>query len=151
MLSGRSELSLQATGSPAHPFETLEGTGSVRAAEGSFYNQAFHSMDVTYQLTPGRLHISEGIMRFEAGVLVVHGRLGFVRLFSDSDDKISLRLHQMPVPFTDQGPTALSTITLLDGEVTARGTGSGQVRVDIDLDLPQATHQVRQGGQALRG
>ena len=41
VLSGRSEVTLQAAGSPAHPFETMEGKGSVHAAEGSFYNQAF--------------------------------------------------------------------------------------------------------------
>ena len=36
-------------------------------------------------------------------------------------------------------------------EVTARGTGSGQVRLGIDLQVPKTTHQVQQGGRALIG
>jgi len=151
VLSGRSEVTLQAAGSLAHPFGTLEGKGSVHVAEGSVYNQAFQRMDVTYELTSGRLHISQGMVRFGAGTLAVHGSLGFVRPFSNSDDTISIRLHQMPVHFTDEGPTALSTITLLNGEVTARGTGNGQVRLGINLQVPKTTRQVRQGGRVLTG
>jgi hypothetical protein len=151
VLSGRHEVTLQAAGSPANPFETIEGKGSVQAAGGSFHNQAFSSVDVTYEVTPGRLHITEGIVKFEAGALTVRGSLGFLRPFSASDDEISLRLHQVPVRFTDQGSATLSTSTVLNGEVTAWGTGSGQVRLGLDLQIPKTTRQARQGGQELTG
>src|SRR5262249_55461415 len=97
VLSGRHEVALQAAGSPDNPFETMAGKGGVQAAGGSFHNQAFSSVDVTYALTPGRLHITEGIVAFEAGALAVRGSLGVPRPFSASDDQLSLRLHQMPV------------------------------------------------------
>lgn len=38
MLSGRSEVTLQAAGNLAHPRDPLEGKGNVYAAAGSFYN-----------------------------------------------------------------------------------------------------------------
>jgi hypothetical protein len=148
-LSGRSEVTLQAAGRPDSPFETMEGKGSVHAGEGSFYDQAFSSGAVTYEVTPGRLHIPQGVVKFETGTLVVRGSLGFLRPFSASDDELSIRLHQMPVRFTDQELATLSTITVLNGEVTARGTGSGQVRLGIDLQVPQTTRQARQDGQPL--
>jgi AsmA-like C-terminal region/Domain of Unknown Function (DUF748) len=151
VLSGRHEVTLQAAGSPANPFETMEGKGSAQAAGGSFHNQAFSSVDVTYELTPGRLHITEGIVKFEAGALTVRGSLGFLRPFSESGDELSLRLHQVPVRFTDQGSATLSTITVLNGEITARGTGSGQVRLGLDLQIPKTTRQMEQGGQGLTG
>jgi hypothetical protein len=151
VLSGHHEVTLQAAGSPDNPFETMEGKGSVQAAGGSFHNQAFSSVDVTYELTPGRLHITEGIVKFETGALTVRGSLGFLRPFSESDDQLSLRLHQMPVRFTDQGPATLPASTVVNGEVTARGTGSGQVRLGLDLQVPKTTRQARQGGQGLTG
>jgi hypothetical protein len=40
---------------------------------------------------------------------------------------------------------------VLNGEVTARATGSGGVRLEIDLQVPKTPPQVRQGGQALTG
>jgi hypothetical protein len=150
-LSGRSEVTVQAAGSPDKPFETMEGKGSVHAAAGSFHDQVFSSGDVTYALTPGRLHIRQGVVTFETGTLVVRGSLGFLRPFSDSEDELSIRLHQTPVRVADQGPTTLSTITVLNGEVTARGTGSGQVRLGIDLQVPKTTRQARQEGQGLAG
>jgi hypothetical protein len=149
VLSGRSEVTLQAAGSPAHPLGTIVGRGSVQTAEGSFYTQAFSRMEVTYELTPGRVRIAQGGVRFEAGTLMVHGSLGFLRPFSDSDDEISLRLHQMPAPFTGQEPRTMAPITLLDGEVTARGTASGQVRVGINLQVPKTPFQLAPADQAL--
>ena len=38
VLSGRSEVTLQAAGNLAHPRDPLEGKGNVYAAAGSFYN-----------------------------------------------------------------------------------------------------------------
>jgi hypothetical protein len=147
VLSGRNEVTLQAAGSAENPFETMEGKGNVHAAEGSFYDQAFSSVDMTYEVTPGRLHIPGGIVRFGAGTLVVHGSLGFLRPFSESDDELSIRLHQMPARFADQRLAMLPTTTVLAGEITARGTGSGEVRLAVDLQVPEMTRQGAQSGQ----
>jgi hypothetical protein len=151
VLSGRHEVTWQAAGRPANPFETMEGKGRVQGAGGSFHNQTFSSVDVTYEVSPGRLHITEGVVTFEAGALTVRGSLGCLRPFSASDDELSLRLHQVPVRFTEQGPATLPNITVLSGEVTARGTGSGQVRLGLDLQVPKTTRQARQAGQGLTG
>jgi hypothetical protein len=101
VLSGRSEVTLQASGGPDNPFETMQGKGSVHAARGSFHDQAFSGGDVTYELRPGRLHIPQGIVTFEAGTAVVRGSLGFLRPFNARDDEISLHLHQMPLRLTN--------------------------------------------------
>ena len=61
MISGRSEVTLAAVGNLNHPFETMEGQGSVHVAAGSFHHQAFSGGNVTYELTPGRLHIPQGV------------------------------------------------------------------------------------------
>jgi hypothetical protein len=149
VLGGHSQVTLQATGSPAHPLETMEGRGSGQTAEGSFYNRTFRRMEVTYELTPGRMHLPQGVVSFDTGTLVVHGSLGFLRPFSDSDDELALHLHQVPVPFTAPEPTTMAPITLLDGEVTARGTSSGHVRLGINLHAPKTTFQVARAGQGL--
>jgi hypothetical protein len=151
VLSGRSEVTLQAAGGPDHPFETMQGKGSVHAAHGSFHNQAFSGVDVTYELRPGRLHIPQGVVTFEAGTAVVRGSLGFLRPFNARDDEISLHLHQMPLRLTDQEPATPSMITVLNGEVTARGTGGGEVRLQIDLQVPKTPLQVWQSGQVPTG
>jgi len=149
VLSGHNTATIQVAGTSAHPLDTLEGKGSVYVAEGSFYNQAFHRMEVTYELTSGRLQISQGIVRFGAGTLAVHGNLGFLRPFSDRDDEIFLRLHQMPVHFMDQRPMTLPSTAMFDGEVTARGTSGGQIRLGINLQVPKTTLQGMRGGQGL--
>ena len=97
MISGRSEVTVEAEGNLDHPFETLEGKGSVHVAAGSFHNQLFSGGNVTYELTPGRLHIPQGVVRFEAGTATVHGSFGVPQPFSGSDDQLSVRLHQVPV------------------------------------------------------
>jgi hypothetical protein len=99
----------------------------VHVAAGSFHNQAFSSADVTYEVTPGRLHIPQGVLRFETGTAAVHGSFGVPRPFSDSDDQIAVRLHQVPMGFIPQGSATLYTIIVLNGQVTARGIGSDQV------------------------
>ena len=150
-LQGRSEVTLAAEGNPDHPFETLAGKGSVQVAAGSFHNLPFSGGNVTYELTPKRLHIPQGVLRFETGTAAVHGSFGVPQPFSGSDDQLSVHLHQVPVHFMHQGSATLSTITLLSGQVTARGMGSGQVHLGIDLQVPKTTRQAQQGGEALIG
>ena len=60
VISGRSEVILEAEGNLDHPFETLKGKGGVHVAAGSFHHQQFSGGNVTYELTPGRLHIHQG-------------------------------------------------------------------------------------------
>jgi hypothetical protein len=151
VLSGQNEVALQATGHPDHPFETMEGTGSVRGAGGSFYDQAFSGIDVTYEVSPGRLHIPQGVVTFEAGTAAVHGSLGILQPFSERDDEISIRLHQVPVRFTGQEPAALSTTAEINGQVTARGMDRGGVRLGLDLQVPKMTRPMGQDGQVLAG
>jgi hypothetical protein len=81
----------------------------------------------------------------------VQGSFGVPRPFGDSDDQIAVRLHLVPMGFIPQGAATLSTIILLNGQVTARGTGSGQVHLGIDLQVPKTTRQAQQGGEALIG
>jgi hypothetical protein len=151
VLSGQNEVTLQAAGRPDHPFETMEGTGRVHAAGGSFYDQAFSGVDVTYEVSPGRLHISQGVVTFEAGTAAVHGSLGILHPFGQRDDEISIRLHQVPVRFAGQEPAALSTTMGLNGEVTARGMDSGGVRLGLDLQVPKTARPMGQDGQVLAG
>jgi hypothetical protein len=148
VLSGQSEVTLQVAGSPDHPFETMKGKGSVQVAAGAFHHQPFSSGHVTYELTPGRLHLPQGVLKFETGTAAIHGSLGVPQPFSGSDDQLSVRLHQVPVGFMQQGVATLSTLTLLNGQVTARSIGSGHVRLAIDLEIPKTTHRV-QHGQAM--
>ena len=91
MISGRSEVTLEAEGNLDHPFETLEGKGSVHVAAGSFHHQPFSGGNVTYELTPGRFHIPQGVVRFEAGTATLHGSFGVPQPFSGSDDQLSVR------------------------------------------------------------
>ena len=113
MISGRSEVTVAAEGNLNHPFETLEGKGSVQVAAGSFHHQSFSGGNVTYELTPGRLHIPHGVVRFETGTAAVHGSFGVPQPFSGRDDQLSVRLHQVPVSLTQHGSATLSTIILL--------------------------------------
>ena len=128
----------------------------MHAGGGSFHDQAFSSVDVMYEMSPGRLHITEGAVRFDAGALTADGRLGFPRPFSESDAQLSVRLRQVPVRFAPQqpdfhtaGPAMLSRTIVLNGEVTAQGTGSGQIRLGLDLQIPKTTRQGGQSGQGL--
>jgi hypothetical protein len=50
-----------------------------------------------------------------------------------------------------QDSATLSTLTLLNGQVTAQSIGSGQVRLGVDLQVPKTTRQVQQGGKVLMG
>ena len=123
----------------------------MHVAAGSFHHQPFSGGNVTYELTPGRLHIPQGVVRFEAGTATLHGSFGVPQPFSGSDDQLSVRLHQVPVRFMQQGSATLSTSILLNGRVTAQSIGSGQVRLGVDLQVPKTTRQVQQGGEALIG
>jgi hypothetical protein len=156
VLSGHSEVTVQAAGHPDHPFETMEGQGTVHADGGSFHAQAFSSVEVRYELSPGRLHITEGVVRFDTGVLTVSGSLGFPQPFSESEAQLSARLRHVPVRFAQQppglhasGPATLSRTVVLNGEVTAQGTESGQIRLGLDLQMPKTTRQGGQSGQGL--
>jgi hypothetical protein len=95
-------------------------------------------------------------VRFDAGALTVDGSLGFPRPFSESDAQLSVRWHQVPVRFAPQQPdfhaarpAMLSRTIVLNGEVTAQGTGSGQIRLGLDLQMPKTTRQRGQSGQGL--
>ena len=148
MISGRSEVTFAAEGNLDRPFETLEGKGSVQVAAGSFHHQSFSGGNMTYELTPGRLHIPQGVVRIETGTAAVHGSFGVPQPFSSSDDQLSVRLHQVPVRLMQQGSATLSTIILLNGRVTARSIGSGQVRLGVDLQVPKTTRQAQQDGES---
>ena len=102
MISGRSEVTFAAEGNLDRPFETLEGKGSVHVAAGSFHHQSFSGGNVTYELTPGRLHIPQGVVRFETGTAAVHGSFGVPQPFSSRDDQLSVHLHQVPVRLMQQ-------------------------------------------------
>jgi AsmA-like C-terminal region len=149
VLSGQNEVALQVAGSPKHPFETMKGKGSVQFAAGAFHHQPFSSGHVTYELTPGRLHLPQGVLKFETGTAAVHGSFGVPQPFSGSGDQLSVRLHQVPVGFMQQGAATLSTVTLLNGRVIAQSIGSSQVRLGVDLQVPKTTRQPLQGGEAL--
>jgi AsmA-like C-terminal region len=151
LISGRSEVTVEAEGNLDHPFETLKGKGNVHVAAGSFHYQPFSGGNVTYELTPGQLHISQGVVRFEAGTATVHGSIGVPQPFSGSADQLSVRLHQVPVRFMQQGPASPSTSILLSGQVTARNIDGGQVRLGVDLQVPKTIRQGQQGGEAPIG
>jgi hypothetical protein len=151
LINGRSEVTLEAKGNLIHPFETLEGKGSVHVAAGSFHHQPFSSGNVTYELTPGRFHLPQGVVRFEAGTATLHGSFGVPQPFSGSDDQLSVRLHQVPVRLMQQGSATQPTSILLNGRVTAQSTGSGQVRLGVDLQVPKTTRQIQQGGEVPIG
>jgi hypothetical protein len=138
-------VTFEAEGNLDHPLETMRGKGSVHLAAGSFHHQPFSGADVTYELTPGRLHIPQGTLRFDTGTAAFHGGFGVLQPFSGSDDQLSIHLHHVPAGFMDQESSIRSAIPLLNGQLTVQSASSGQVRLAIDLEIPKTIRRVPPG------
>ena len=59
---GRTHAVVQVQGKMQDPFQTMHGGGAVQVAEVGFLDQTFTALDMAYELTPGRVQLTTGVV-----------------------------------------------------------------------------------------
>jgi hypothetical protein len=155
-VGGRTQASLQARGKMQDTFQTLQGSGSVQVAEVRFLHQTFTAVEVAYELTPGRLQLTRGVLGYRDGRLEGRGSLGLPLRPGAPGDQGVVTLQQIPlehtqqVPeFRSQGPATLHLRTTCNGQVELQVAPGGQLTGVVHVQVDKTTHQVQQGDHVL--
>jgi hypothetical protein len=155
-VSGRTQAIVQVQGKMRDTFQTIQGGGTVQVAEVGVLGQTFTAVDMAYELTPGRVQLTKGVLGYGDGRIEVLGRLGLPLHLGAPGDQGVVTLHQIPLEHTkqlqdfhSQGTATLHMRTTCNGQVELHGTPSGQLNGALQVQVDKIARQVRQDDRVL--
>ena len=155
-VGGRTQAVVQVQGKMQDTFRTIQGAGTVQVAELGVLGQTFTAVDMAYELTPGRLQLSKGVLGYGDGRIEVLGRLGLPLHPGAPGDQGVVTLHQIPLEhtqplrdFRSQGAAILHTHTTCNGHLELQGTPGGQLQGALHVQVDKMVRQVRQDNRIL--
>ena len=155
-VGGRTQAVVQVQGKMRDTFRTIQGGGAVQMAEVGFLGQTFTAVDMAYELTPGRVQLTKGVLGYGDGRIEVLGRLGLPLHPGAPGDQGVVTLHQIPLEhtqqlqdFRSQGAATLHMRTTCNGQVELQGIPSGQLQGGLHVQVDQTLRQVRQDDRVL--
>ena len=155
-VGGRTQAVVRVQGKMQDPFQTMQGGGSVQIAQVGFLRQTFTAVEAAYELAPGRLQITKGMLGYGDGRFEVQGSLGLPPRLGAPGDHGVVTLHQIPLEhtqqvqdFRSQGAATLHLRTTCNGQVKLQVTPSGQLHGVVQVQVDKTTRQVRQGDRVL--
>jgi hypothetical protein len=155
-VGGRTQAVVRLQGKMQNPIQTMQGGGTVQAAQVGVLRQTFTAVDVAYELAAGRLQITKGRLGYADGRFEVQGSLGLPPRLGTPGDYGVVTWHQIPlehtqqvVDFRSQGAATLHLRTACHGEAQWQVTPSGQLHGGVQVQVDKTTRLVRQGARVL--